>query len=81
MLIKVITKKGVQLEEEVKDVSLPSVRGRMEVLKEHAGIVVLLSKGKVLYDGSFLRIEKGVARVFTDKMLVLAEGVKSHAVS
>jgi F0F1-type ATP synthase epsilon subunit len=73
MLVRVVTKNGLALEKQVGTVFLPSVQGVMEVLPGHTGAVVLLSEGRVLHDGSSLRIAGGVAKVLDDEVLILAE--------
>lgn len=75
MRLKVVTRKGIRLEKEVFNVVLPAEFGKMEVLPSHAGTVVLMPGGKLFYDESFIVVEKSIARILKDEILVLTEGV------
>lgn len=77
MRIKIITKKGLLVEEEVGRVILPAGNGRMEVLPSHAPTFVLLTRGEVGYDGKGLKIFGGIARIYNDEVLLLTEGVST----
>lgn len=73
MRLKVITKNGIELEQEVKSVTLPAVNGEMEVLPMHAGTVALLKTGELTYDNTKLPINEGVARIYNDEVTVLVK--------
>lgn len=75
MDLKIITRKGLFIEKQVDSVILPSLGGEMEVLKGHAETVAMISSGKVVYDGSFTRVEDGFAYVGNDTILVIVKGV------
>ena len=80
MKLKVITKEGVKLDQEVDQAILPAYSGQIEILPGHAATVVLLSEGKLIYDGSALKTEKGAARIYNDEITIFTEGAKSRAV-
>lgn len=80
MKLKVITKEGLRLDQKVKNIVIPARSGQIEVLPGHAATVVLISEGKLIYDGSALKIGRGAARIYNDEITIFTEGAKRRAV-
>jgi len=60
-------------EELVSQVSLPGEEGEFAVLDFHAPMISLLKAGKILVDGKYLPIRKGIALVARNELFVLVE--------
>jgi len=74
--IQIITSNGFFLEREMSSITLPTDRGAMEVLPGHASIVLELEdQGKLHLDNRGLIIEKGIAHIENDKVLILSDKV------
>ena len=52
MLLEIISPEAVLLQSEVKSVAVPGVNGEFQMLDNHAPIVSLLQKGKIIIDGN-----------------------------
>jgi F-type H+-transporting ATPase subunit epsilon len=57
MQLEIISPEAILLQSEVKSVAVPGVNGEFQMLDNHAPIVSLLQKGKVIIDGD-LKIEE-----------------------
>ncbi len=60
-------------EELVSRVSLPGAEGEFAVLDFHAPMISLLKAGKILVDGKYLPIRRGIALVARNELFVLVE--------
>ena len=52
MLLEIISPEAVLLQSEVNSVAVPGVNGEFQMLDNHAPIVSLLQKGKIIIDGT-----------------------------
>ena len=60
-------------DKEAKQISLPGMDGEFAVLDLHAPMISLLKAGKILVDGRYLAINRGVAMVQRNELVVLVE--------
>lgn len=60
-------------EDQVSQVNLPGEEGEFGVLDLHAPMISLLKKGQILVDGKYLAIQKGIAMINRNEMVVLVE--------
>ena len=78
MLVKVISLKEKIFEGEALSVKLPSLKGEIEVLDNHAHIFTLLQKGEIKIQTKsqlkVFQINSGIAEFFENKLLVLLKG-------
>ncbi len=89
--LKIITPQRTAVEEAVLSVHLPSQQGEIEILPDHADIIVALSYGELTYKsapgevkklfigGGFMQVESGHILLVTD-MAVDAEQVELNSV-
>ncbi len=63
MLLEIISPEAVLLQSEVNSVAVPGVNGEFQMLDNHAPIVSLLQKGKIIIDGN-PEIEEGFQNRF-----------------
>ncbi|MBO5419407.1 MAG: F0F1 ATP synthase subunit epsilon [Bacteroidales bacterium] len=77
ILLTVLTAEATLLELAVEKVSLPAVKGRFMVLKNHAPVITSLHKGDITYmSGGVpgkLQIRNGFAEISDNKVTVCAE--------
>jgi len=70
--VKIILATGVLFEGEAQQsVELPSVQGRMQVLRDHAPLMAALDEGVVKVDDQEFNISGGIARVKDNVVTVL----------
>ena len=77
--LKVISSRKLLVDEEVKEVSLPSLDGYLGILPGHRPLFLGLAEGEIAYrldgrEGS-LPIQRGYAEVLPDKVLVFVDSV------
>jgi len=81
--LKVISPRKLLVDEEVKEVSLPSLDGYLGILPGHRPIFLALAEGEISYrlDGKELSlpIQGGYAEVLPDKVLVFVGLIKDEA--
>lgn len=81
--LKVISPQKLMVDEEVKEVSLPSLDGYLGILPGHRPVFLGLSEGEIGYrlDGKeiSLSIPGGYAEVLPDRVLVFVDSVKDEA--
>lgn len=77
MNLKIITPERLIFEGEAELVQLPGSDGLFEILKGHAPMIASLGKGKVKIGNNneyqYFEINGGVAEIFNNEVLVLAE--------
>ena len=77
MNLKIITPERQIFEGEADLVQLPGSDGLFEILKNHAPMIASLGKGKVKIGNNneyqYFEINGGVAEIFNNEVLVLAE--------
>ena len=75
MLVKIVSLKEKIFEGEVFSAKLPSFRGEIEILDNHAHIFVLLDKGKIKLKTKsqprIIEVSSGIAEFFENKLLIL----------
>jgi len=52
MQLEIISPEAILLQSDVKSVAVPGVNGEFQMLDNHAPIVSLLQKGKIIIDGN-----------------------------
>lgn len=81
--LKVISPQKLMVDEEVKEVSLPSLDGYLGILPGHRPVFLGLAEGEISYrlDGKelSLAIPGGYAEVLPDRVLVFVGSVKDEA--
>lgn len=75
MNLKVITQNGIVLEKETESVSLPTSKGRVEILPLHADMVVILSTGKIFYNKKVIDSFGGFAQIYNGEVLIVSPKV------
>lgn len=77
MNLKIITPERQIFEGEADLVQLPGSDGLFEILKNHAPMIASLGKGKIKIvnnnEYQYFEINGGVAEIFNNEVLVLAE--------
>ncbi len=77
MNLKIITPERQIFEGEADLVQLPGSDGLFEILKNHAPMIASLGKGKIKIGNNneyqYFEINGGVAEIFNNEILVLAE--------
>ena len=77
MNLKIITPERLIFEGEAELVQLPGSDGLFEILKGHAPMIASLGKGKIKIGNNneyqYFEINGGVAEIFNNEVLVLAE--------
>ncbi|OIO79690.1 MAG: hypothetical protein AUJ89_04460 [Candidatus Omnitrophica bacterium CG1_02_43_210] len=70
----ILNPKRTIFEADAKSVFLPGDSGEFEVMEFHKPIVSLLKRGEIVIDGvKSVIIEKGVARMYNNELVVLVE--------
>ena len=81
--LKVISPQKLMVDEEVKEVSLPSLDGYLGILPGHRPVFLSLAEGEIGYrlDGKkiSLSIPGGYAEVLPDRVLAFVDSVKDEA--
>jgi F-type H+-transporting ATPase subunit epsilon len=80
--LKVISPRKVLVDEEVQEVSLPSLEGYLGILPGHRPLILALSEGDITYrlagrEGSFT-VRGGFAEVLPEKVFVFTESVEDE---
>ncbi|MCG8387722.1 MAG: ATP synthase F1 subunit epsilon [Cytophagales bacterium] len=82
MFLEIVTPTEKVFEGEVNIVTFPGTDGSFQVLNDHAPLVSTLKEGVVTYKGKDgqdnVDITGGVVEVLHNKIIVLADGLKSH---
>ena len=80
--LKVISPTELLVDEEVLEVSLPSLEGYLGILPGHRPLFVALGRGLLAYKMSNkqneLHVQGGYAEIFPDRMLVFTEKAKDE---
>ncbi len=75
--LRIITTDSLLADEEVQEVSLPSLEGYLGVLPGHRPMVVALGKGKIFYRVSHeeknISIKGGYAEIFPEQVLAFVK--------
>ncbi len=75
--LKVVSPKKLLVDEEVQEVSLPSLEGYVGILPGHRFLFLALGKGEITFrmagGEESVNIQGGYAEVLPDKVLVLTE--------
>ena len=58
---------------QARQISLPGVDGEFAVLDLHAPMISVLKAGRILVDGRYLAISRGIAMVQRNELVVLVE--------
>lgn len=80
MLLEILIPDKKVFESEVSSVALPGASGAFEILNNHAALVSILEKGRVIIKAKGVpnteySISGGVVEVLNNKVLVLAENI------
>ena len=79
MQIDIITPDKSVLKGEADAVTLPGAKGSFQILNNHADLISTLEKGDVVVkkgtENTTYKISGGVAEVYDNKVIVLAESV------
>jgi F-type H+-transporting ATPase subunit epsilon len=80
--LKVISSRNLLVDEEVEEVSLPSLEGYLGILPGHRPLVLALGEGKITYylEGreEGLSVQGGYAEVLPEEVLVFAESIEDE---
>ena len=76
MVLIVVDPARTIFEGKVHNVILPGEKGVFEILPFHRNLLSRLTGGLVSIDGRFLSIRRGIVRVESDVVTVIAEGAK-----
>ncbi|TEU03407.1 MAG: hypothetical protein E3J22_08685 [Candidatus Aminicenantes bacterium] len=80
--LRVVSPRKLLVDEEVQEVSLPSLEGYVGILPGHRFLFLALGKGKITYrmagreEG--VSVQGGYAEVLPDKVLVLTESTEDE---
>ena len=80
--LRVVSPRKLLVDEEVQEVSLPSLEGYVGILPGHRFLFLALGKGKITYrmagreEG--VNVQGGYAEVLPDKVLVLTESTEDE---
>jgi len=81
MFLEIITPDKKVFAGEVTAVTVPGIKGSMQILKNHAPIISTLSNGKLKIKSATetksFDVKGGVVEVQNDKVVVLAEAINS----
>ena len=82
MFLEIVTPAKKVFEGEVSVVTFPGIDGLFQVLNNHAPLVSTLKEGELKYrdnkEESTVEITGGVVEVLNNKVIVLADGLKSN---
>ncbi|MBC8358532.1 MAG: hypothetical protein WBC02_02565 [Candidatus Aminicenantaceae bacterium] len=80
--LKVITPRKLLVDEEVGEVSLPSLEGYLGVLPGHRPLFLALGKGRITYrmaqKEEALSVQGGYAEILPEKVVVFTEQVEDE---
>jgi len=80
--LKVITPRKLLVDEEVGEVSLPSLEGYLGVLPGHRPLFLVLGKGRITYriaqKEETLSVQGGYAEILPEKVVVFTEQVEDE---
>ena len=80
--LKVISSRKVLVDEEVQEVSLPSLEGYMGILPGHRPLILALSEGDITYRlagrEERLTVRGGFAEVLPEKVLVFTDLIENE---
>ncbi|NQT79723.1 MAG: hypothetical protein HQ555_04955 [Candidatus Aminicenantes bacterium] len=80
--LKVITPRKLLVDEEVGEVSLPSLEGYLGVLPGHRPLFLALGKGRITYrmaqKEEVLYVQGGYAEILPEKVVVFTEQVEDE---
>lgn len=80
--LKVITSRKLLVDEEVQEVSLPSLDGYLGILPGHCHLLLALGKGKISYKQDHreenFSVKGGYAEILPEKVLVFTELSKNE---
>jgi len=80
--LKVITPRKLLIDEEVGEVSLPSLEGYLGVLPGHRPLFLALGKGRITYrmaqKEEALSVQGGYAEILPEKVVVFTEQVEDE---
>ncbi|MGD8535087.1 MAG: F0F1 ATP synthase subunit epsilon [Candidatus Aminicenantes bacterium] len=80
--LKVISPRKLLVDEEVQDVSLPSLEGYIGILPGHRPLVLALGEGDISYRMAgreeSLSVRGGFAEVLPEKVLVFTESIEDE---
>ncbi len=80
--LKVISSRSLLVDEEVQEVSLPSLEGYVGILPGHRPLVLALGEGQITYHlagrKESLSVQGGYAEVLPEEVLVFAESIEDE---
>ena len=80
--LKVISPRKILVDEEVQEVSLPSLEGYVGILPGHRPLILALSEGKITYRlagrEDSLTVRGGFAEVLPEKVLVFTDLIENE---
>jgi len=75
--LKVIAPRKLLVDEEVQELSLPSLDGYLGILPGHRPLILALGKGRITYriaeEEEIIYVQGGYAEVLPDRVLVFTE--------
>jgi len=75
MKVEIITPKGIEFDQDVREIILPTLTGEITVLPKHVPLISVLKAGtmKIMADGGNIEkeIEGGILEVGREKVVVL----------
>lgn len=80
--LKVISSRNLLVDEEVQEVSLPSLEGYLGILPGHRPLVLALGEGEITYHlagkEEGLSVQGGYAEVLPEEVLVFTESIEDE---
>ncbi len=73
MAVTIVDSENVMFEGTARSVIFPGEAGVFEVLTAHKNLLSLLVGGRVVVDGKFLNIKRGIVKVESDTITAIVE--------
>lgn len=73
MFLRILTPHGVKYEGECSRLQFPAAKGLMEILQDHAPMIVAVREGTATIDDEHLDIGGGVLRVENNNITIVCE--------
>jgi len=73
MKVTIFDQQRKVFEDRVSQVNLPGEEGECAVLDFHAPMISLLRAGRLVLDGKYLAVKRGIAMVHRNELVILVE--------
>lgn len=73
MLLKIQTRSQILLNCKCSDILLPSIKGEVQILKDHIPMIILLQEGVVIYDKCRIPINRSIAHIENNIINILCQ--------